>query len=229
MIINRKNGVRLAAVGAAAAATMGFFSVGAANADTFIPLPGGSITQTLADGTVVTVNLTDESANVSPSMGSTPLHRNVWVNGKASVTLDGAGAKGATITPGYILACQVDFGAKAGGSGALGDPKNGIDLTNPDASWAPSGGTSAGITLGPGQAKNVTVLDLEKKDAYGGESHTGGNKFTGKTGSVTWADSSLGVSGCAGYAQARSYVKVAVSTDNVSSNVTLWGQPFSIG
>jgi len=46
MIINRKNGVRLAAVGAAAAATMGFFSVGAANADTFVPLPGGSITQT---------------------------------------------------------------------------------------------------------------------------------------------------------------------------------------
>ncbi|MFC0454931.1 porin, partial [Rhodococcus jostii] len=67
MIINRKNGVRLAAVGAAAAATMGFFSVGAANADTFVPLPGGSITQTLADGTVVTVNLTDESANISPS------------------------------------------------------------------------------------------------------------------------------------------------------------------
>ena len=31
------------------------------------------------------------------------------------------------------------------------------------------------MTLGPGQAKNVTVLDLEKADAYGGESHTGGN------------------------------------------------------
>ncbi|MGV9867807.1 MspA family porin [Rhodococcus koreensis] len=227
MIINRKNGVRLAAVGAAAAATMGFFSVGAANADTFIPLPGGSITQTLADGTVVTVNLTDESANISPSMGSTPLHRNVWVNGKAAVTLDGAGAKGATITPGYILACQVDFGAK-GDAGA--SSKMTIDDESGNLVSGPLAGKSNGaITLGPGQAKNVTILDLEKKDAYGGESHTGGNKFTGKTGSVTWADSTLGVSGCAGYAQARSYVKVAVSTDNVSSNVTLWGQPFSIG
>ena len=88
MIINRKNGVRLAAVGAAAAATMGLCSVGAANADTFVPLPGGSITQTLADGTVVTVNLTDESANISPSMGSTPLHRNVWVSGSRDRTRD---------------------------------------------------------------------------------------------------------------------------------------------
>ncbi|MFC0454654.1 MspA family porin, partial [Rhodococcus jostii] len=159
--------------------------------------------------------------------GSTPLHRNVWVNGKASVELQGAGAKGATITPGYILACQVDFGAKGDGGAST---KMTIDEDSGNLVSGPLAGKSSGaITLGPGQAKNVTILDLEKKDAYGGESHTGGNKFTGKTGSVTWADSTLGVSGCAGYAQARSYVKVAVSTDNVSSNVTLWGQPFSIG
>ena len=52
-------------VGAAAAVAIGFFSAGAANADTFVPLPGGTITQTLADGTVVTVTMTDESANIS--------------------------------------------------------------------------------------------------------------------------------------------------------------------
>ncbi|KAF0966163.1 MspA family porin [Rhodococcus sp. T7] len=226
MIINRKNGVRLAAVGAAAAATMGFFSVGAANADTFVPLPGGSITQTLADGTVVHVNLTDESANISPSLGATPLHRNVWVSGKASVNLEGAGAKGAKIEPGYVLACQVDFGAKGGATGgtkgALSDLISG-DTLPVDA------GTSGGITLGPGQAKTVKVLDLEAPDAYGAETHGGSNTVKGTSGSVTWADSSLGVSGCAGYAQARSYVKVGVSTDNVSSIVTLWGEPFSIG
>jgi hypothetical protein len=158
-------------------------------------------------------------------MGSTPLHRNVWVNGKASVVLDGAGAKGASITPGYILACQVDFGAKTGA--AMGSELS-IDDTG-NLSGVLGGGSNGAITLGPGQAKNVTILDLEKKDAYGGESHSGASKFAGKTGSVTWTDSTLGVSGCAGYAQARSYVKVAVSTDNVSSNVTLWGQPFSIG
>ncbi|MFC9554278.1 MspA family porin, partial [Rhodococcus sp. NPDC056960] len=213
------------AVGAAAAATMGFFSVGAANADTFIPLPGGSITQTLADGTVVTVNLTDESANISPSMGSTPLHRNVWVNGKASVHLDGAGATGADIQPGYVLACQVDFGAGAEGETST-TPVMNADGT---VSVPLDGGTSAGITLGPGEAVSVDILDLEAPDAYGGESHSAYNSFEGTDGSVTWADSTLGVSGCAGYAQARSYVNVSVETDNVSSTVTLWGQPFSIG
>ncbi|QYB02986.1 MspA family porin [Rhodococcus sp. USK10] len=227
MIINRKNGVRLAAVGAAAAATMGFFSVGAANADTFVPLPGGSITQTLADGTVVTVNLTDESANISPSMGSTPLHRNVWVNGKAAVHLEGAGATGADIQPGYVLACQVDFGAEAGAgvdSGNLADLVTGAATSIP---VTPSGGGA--VTLGPGEAVSVDILDLEAADAYGGESHSAYNSFEGTDGSVSWADSTLGVSGCAGYAQARSYVNVSVETDNVSSTVTLWGQPFSLG
>ncbi|QHE71275.1 MspA family porin [Rhodococcus sp. WAY2] len=231
MIINRKNGVRLAAVGAAAAATMGFFSVGAANADTFVPLPGGSITQTLADGTVVTVNLTDESANISPSLGSTPLHRNVWVNGKASVHLEGAGAEGADIQPGYVLACQVDFGAEAGAEASAGG-EDGIALSTLGDSTVPipfSGGTSGGVTLGPGEAVSVDILDLESADPYGAESHSAYNSFEGTDGSVRWADSTLGVSGCAGYAQARSYVNVSVETENVSSTVTLWGQPFSLG
>src|SRR6476620_6569917 len=158
MIINRKNGVRLAAVGAAAAATMGFFSVGAANADTFVPLPGGSITQTLADGTVVTVNLTGESANISPSMGSTPLHRNVWVSGKASVELQGDGVQSAYIYPGYVLACQVDFGAEGGAGMSWSDIVAGT-LGHPL-----SGGASGGITLGPGQAIPVDILDQEYAD-----------------------------------------------------------------
>ncbi|MDV7354113.1 MspA family porin [Rhodococcus oxybenzonivorans] len=227
MIINRKNGVRLAAVGAAAAATMGFFSVGAANADTFVPLPGGSITQTLADGTVVTVNLTDESANISPSLGSTPLHRNVWVNGKASVHLGGAGAEGADIQPGYVLACQVDFGAEAGAE--AGTEMTLSELASGAVAIPFSGGAGGGVTLGPGEAVSVDILDLESADPYGAESHSAYNSFEGTDGSVTWADSTLGVSGCAGYAQARSYVNVSVETENVSSTVTLWGQPFSLG
>ncbi|MFC9557185.1 MspA family porin [Rhodococcus sp. NPDC056960] len=227
MIINRKNGVRLAAVGAAAAAAMGLCSVGAANADTFVPLPGGSITQTLADGTVVTVNLTDESATVSPSMGSTPLHRNVWVSGKASVELQGDGVQSAYIYPGYVLACQVDFGAEAGAEGGAGMAWS--DIVAGTVGNPLSGGASGGVTLGPGSAIPVDILDQEYADPYGGEAHWGGNYVEGPTGSVSWSDSTLGVSGCAGYAQARSYVNVSVETDNVSSTVTLWGQPFSIG
>ena len=227
MINNRKNGVRLAAVGAAAAATMGFFSVGAAQADTFVPLPGGSTTQTLADGTVVTVNLTGESANISPSLGSTPLHRNVWVSGEASVNLQGNPAKTAYIYPGYILACQVDFGAGVGGNaGASVTPSQ---LATGTASIPASGGANGGVTLGPGQAVDTAVLDIEMADAYGSEIHWGAHYFQGEAGSVAWSDSTLGVSGCAGYAQARSYVKVEVETESVKSTVTLWGQPFSIG
>ncbi|BAH51261.1 MspA family porin [Rhodococcus opacus] len=227
MIINRKNGVRLAAVGAVAAATMGLCSVGAANADTYVPLPGGSITQTLADGTVVTVNLTDESANISPSMGSTPLHRNVWVSGRASVALEGDGVQTAFIYPGYVLACQIDFGAGVDAQG--GASMSWADIETGTVGNPLSGGTSGGITLGPGQAIPVDILDQEYADPYGAEAHWGGNYFEGPTGSVSWSDSTLGVSGCAGYAQARAFVNVEVETENVSSTVTLWGQPFSIG
>ncbi|MBV6761780.1 MspA family porin [Rhodococcus opacus] len=227
MIINRKNGARLAAAGAAVAATVGFMSVGAANADTFVPLPGGSVTETLADGTVVTINLTDESANVSPSLGSTPLHRNVWVSGRATVNLQGGTAKTSYIYPGYILACQVDFGA--GVSGNAGASVTPSQLATGAASIPVSGGTTGGVTLGPGQAVDAAILDIEMADAYGSEIHWGAHYFQGDAGSVAWSDSTLGVSGCAGYAQARSYVKVEVETENVKSTVTLWGQPFSIG
>ncbi|KXX58804.1 MspA family porin [Rhodococcus sp. LB1] len=227
MIINPKNGVRLAAVGAAAAAAVGFVSVGAANADTFVPLPGGSITQTLADGTMVTVNLTDESANISPSLGATPLHRNAFVSGKASVSLESEGVQAAYIYPGYVLACQVDFGAGLGAdAGASITPS---ELAGGTATIPYSGGTNGGITLGPGQAVPVDILDQEYADGYGNETHWGGNYFEGSSGSITWTDSTLAVSGCAGYAQARAYVSVEVETDSVKSVVVLWGQPFSIG
>ncbi|MGV9870367.1 MspA family porin [Rhodococcus koreensis] len=226
MIINRKNGVRAVAIGAAAAATI-FVSIGPANADTFVPLPGGSITQTLADGTVVQVNLTDESANISPSLGSTPLHRNVWVSGKAAVALEGDGVQSAYIYPGYVLACQIDFGAGVDASG--GASMSWADIAAGTVGNPLAAGTNGGITLGPGQAVPVDVLDQEYADPYGAEAHWGGNYFEGTSGSVSWADSTLGVSGCAGYAQARAFVNVEVETENVTGTVTLWGQPFSIG
>ncbi|MGY2010718.1 MspA family porin, partial [Nocardia gipuzkoensis] len=47
--------------------------------------------------------------------------------------------------------------------------------------------------------------------------------------SVTWADETIGLNGCGGYAQARAFVSVEVETDNVITWVTLWGQPFSLG
>ncbi|WP_077040033.1 MspA family porin [Rhodococcus sp. MTM3W5.2] len=217
-----RRGLRIVTTGAAAAVALGFCSVGAANADTIVPLPGGAITKTLADGTVVTVSMTDESATVSPSMGATPLHRNVWVSGSAKVEISGgSGAEGGSIEPGYIVGCQLTLGGETGADAGIG------------AEWKgaaePTAGGAGTVSIGPGEAASFPILDLESADDFGGESHTGEHSFEGATGSVTWADSTMGVEGCAGYAQARSYVNVTIDTDNVTSTVTLWGQPFSIG
>ncbi|WP_067533489.1 MspA family porin [Nocardia crassostreae] len=219
----RKTMVRVAGVGAAATAAIGLFSAGAANADTFIPLPGGEITKTLSDGTVVTVKLVGESANISPSMGSTPLHRNAWASGSAQVTLSGAeGATGGKIRPGYVVGCEVNIA----GGGAEGGVEGGGTWEGEGSLGATTGGS---LSLGPGQAAKFYVLDLEAPDDYGNEDHSGKNKFKGNFGSVTWADTTIALGGCAGYAQARSFVQVQVETDNVMSWVTLWGQPFSLG
>jgi hypothetical protein len=222
-MFNRKNLARLAGVGAAASMALGLFSTGAANADTFIPLPGGEITKTLSDGTVVTVRLVGESATISPSMGSTPIHRNAWASASAQVEIAGGEKVGGKIYPGYVVGCQVNID----GGGAEGEA--GADIDGESGEVSPSGEVGGNLTLGPGQAKSFYVLDIEKPDDYGNEDHATNNKFKGNSGSVTWSDQTIGVNGCGGYAQARSFVRVKVETDNVMSVVTLWGQPFSLG
>ncbi|MGH8881042.1 MAG: MspA family porin [Stackebrandtia sp.] len=223
-MFNRKNLARLAGVGAAASVALGLFSTGAANADTFVPLPGGEIVKTLSDGTVVTVRMAGESASISPSMGSTPVHRNAWVSGSAQVEVAGGGEDvGGKIYPGYVVGCQVNIDGGGAEAGA------GADIDGTSGEVSPSGEGGANLTLGPGQAKSFYVLDIEKPDDYGNENHATNNKFKGNSGSVTWSDQTLGLNGCGGYAQARSFVKVKVETDNVMSTVTLWGQPFSLG
>ncbi|MBF6330589.1 MspA family porin [Nocardia transvalensis] len=223
----RKTVARAAGVGAVTTAALGLFSTGAANADTFVPLPGGDITKTLSDGTVVHVWLDGESANISPSMGSTPVHRNAWVSGSAHVELSGnTSAAGGNIRPGYVVGCQVNIS----GGGAGVEPSVGASWDS-EGNVTPSAGvnSSGNLTLGPGQAQSFYILDREKPDDYGNESHSAKNKFTGNQGSVSWADTTIGLSGCGGYAQARSFVNVQVETDNVITQVTLWGQPFSLG
>ncbi|TQM30489.1 MspA family porin [Nocardia bhagyanarayanae] len=223
-MINRKNVARVAGVGAAATIAMGLFSTGAANADTFVPLPGGEIVKHLSDGTVVTVRLVGESALISPSLGSTPVHRNAWVSGSAQVELSGTGAEaGGKIFPGYTVGCQVNIA----GGGAEGGVEAGSDWQGE----SPSIGASSGgnLSLGPGQATSFYILDIEEADDFGNEAHKKRNKFKGSNGSVTWSDSTIGLSGCGGYAQARAFVSVEVETDNVVTWVTLWGQPFSLG
>lgn len=215
--------LRMAVLGTAAVLAAALLSTGTAGADTFVPLPGGEITETLVDGTVVTVRVAAESANINPSLGATPLHRNAWVSGTAQVELAGRNLKGGSISPGYVVGCQVDIsgGGVNGGAGGTSDWAG----ENPNVN-ASTGGQ---LTLGPGQATSFYLLDVERPNDYGDESHKKFNIFRGPQGSVTWTDATIDLAGCAGYAQARSFVKVKVETAEVLSWVTLWGQPFSLG
>ncbi|MGW0019012.1 MspA family porin [Rhodococcus sp. NPDC003382] len=248
-----RRGLRAAGVGATVAVAIGFASAGTANADTFVPLPDGSITETLPGDVVVTVSRTGESANINPSMGATPVHRNVWVSGSAQVKLSGAGAQKVSnyrIQPGYVVGCQVDIAGTAGaGANASGGASststttdtppagNGV-VTAQSNTGTSSGGLSAnvGITLSPGKTSQFSVLSIEQENPFGDRVFRPFSVVAKPKdgaipteGSVTWADSTVGISGCAGYAQARSFVKVTVNTATDTQQVTLWGQPFSIG
>ncbi|MFE3053558.1 MspA family porin [Nocardia sp. NPDC059239] len=136
----------------------GLLSTGAANADTFVPLPGGSITETMDDGTVVTITMTGESANINPSMGATPLHRNAWVSGSAQVQLSGTNSSvGRKIVPGCVVGCQVDIA----GGGANGGPSMGA---NYDGSSPTAGANVGGNLSGCGgyvQARSFVAVQVE--------------------------------------------------------------------
>ncbi|WP_307817453.1 MspA family porin [Nocardia acididurans] len=214
---------------ALAVACCGFGNTGTADADTFIPLPGGIITRELADGTTITIRIDEESAKVSPSLGSTPVHRNVWVSGVGSVDLAGPSADTATIkiSPGYVVGCQMDISSLGVNENA--GESNTLSQTAPYITPSLSESFGGGITLAPGQAVARLMLDLEKPDDYGMESHKRYNKVPGPHASVTWVDEAFEVNGCGGYAQARSFVLAEIDTTTFIGNLALWGQPFTMG
>ncbi|MET8777790.1 MspA family porin [Nocardia sp. NPDC004654] len=221
---NRTNGLRrgarVAGVGAAAAVAMGLLSTGAANADTFVPLPDG---QKVGHG--VTITRTGERALISPSLAANGAGRVVWVSGNATadvtVTPEGevgpnngpAGGPGSNnssthgasqLSTGYIVGCQVSIADDAISAGLSG----GIDLSGGSL------GGSIGINLGPGEVKFVQIdyKDILKPGVY----------------SVEYQDAEIEIQGCAGYAQARAYTVVEIIGDHYSKT-TLYGAPFSIG
>ncbi|MGY4102986.1 MspA family porin [Nocardia sp. R16R-3T] len=215
-----RRGARIAGLGAAAAVAMGLLSTGAANADTFVPLPDGQ-----KNGPDVTLTRTGEHALISPSLAANGAGRVVWVSGNAiadvNVTPEGTvgptnGATGAPgtnnssthgvsqLNTGYIVGCQVSIASDAISAGLSGS----INLSGGSL------GGSIGVNLGPGEVKFVQIdyKDILKPGRY----------------SVEYQDAEIEVQGCAGYAQARAYTVVEIIGDNYSKT-TLYGQPFSIG
>ncbi|WP_028477639.1 MspA family porin [Nocardia sp. CNY236] len=221
---NRTNGVRrgarVAGIGAAAAVAVGLLSTGAANADTFVPLPDGQ-----REGPGVTITRTGEHAVISPSLAANGAGRVAWVSGTAiadvSATPEGeagpwngpSGAPGTNnssthgtsqMSTGYIVGCQVSIADDAISAGMSG----GIDLGGAGVSG------SIGINLGPGEVAFVMIdlKDIPKPGVY----------------AVEYQDAEIQVQGCAGYAQARAYTVVEIIGDHYSKT-TLYGMPFSIG
>ncbi|MFT3659890.1 MAG: MspA family porin [Gordonia sp. (in: high G+C Gram-positive bacteria)] len=201
--------VAVAGVGAA-----GVLSAGAGAADA-AKLPGGFKSRSVPGGKV-TIRLFDESFRITNSVANNHFSREVFVSGKVKVTTSGD-IEGGTVTAGYLVGCQLNFGAESEGSAeqpfdseGTGDAEAGVD---------------AGFTLSPGEAKFVPVVNVvddedEEIDAF---------DFSDARGGVAYSAERFGVDGCAGFAQARALVNVQVETDGKKSNVTLYGRPFSIG
>ncbi|MFD4368420.1 MspA family porin [Rhodococcus sp. NPDC058521] len=203
---NRKSGlrrgVRVAGLGAAAAVALGLMSTGAANADTFIPLPGGEKV-TNASEVSVKVARNAESAKVSPSLAANGAGRVAWVSGDVFADLKGeVPEEGAKITTGYIVGCQVDItGLEGGLSGGLS--AKGLDLSG-----------SLSLPVAPGEVKFAKIKS--KEDLKSGVS------------AIQYKDAEIQVQGCGGYAQARAYTVVEVPGNHYVKS-TLYGQPFTIG
>lgn len=212
-----------AAAGVVGVALMGLSTVGG-GAATAGPLPGGHASKKLVDGSTVSARLYDEYVNHNAgNVANIPTSREVWVSGKVAVNV-GGGAEGGIISGGYVVGCQVNFsggGASGGADGTL-DPTSG--------SITPTANAGGTITLGPGQAGYVPIINTTSGD-YTTYKHYNVSDFTfkGNRGGVAYSQEAFRVNGCAGYASARARFYIIVSTDSVLSYLTVWGKPFSLG
>ncbi|MBR7191011.1 MULTISPECIES: MspA family porin [unclassified Gordonia (in: high G+C Gram-positive bacteria)] len=224
----------VAAAGLAGAVAMGLTSLGAGGA-TAGPLPGGTITKTLVDGTPVTVQLFDEFVSVQRPISNVPTTREGWLSGKVRVTVGGK-AEGGSIKVGYDVGCQVHFG---GGEAQVPGAEAGIDYSNPGNVTAGAGLTpiddddnlfGGGVSLGPGEVKRQWLIsETSGSDTAYSDYNLSAYTFQGQKGGVVYSQEQFKVESCAGYASARAFIQVTVSTDAVKGVVALNGKPFSLG
>lgn len=209
----------MAGVAIAGAALVGItgLTAGAAEAG---KLPGATKTKSFDEGSVQ-IRLFDEAYSIRRAVTNIPTSREIWVSGKVRVTTNG-GVKGGNINVGYLVGCQLDFGAGASG-GIQGNFKwkDIIEGTEPTITDTLDGTeTGVGFKLSPGEAAYVPVIKSSSDGSF---------NFGNARGGVAYSQERFGVDGCAGYAQARAKVTVRVSTDTFRGNITTYGAPFSLG
>ncbi|WP_330252155.1 MspA family porin [Nocardia sp. NBC_00565] len=168
-----------------------------------VPLPDGQQAFTTATGVRIDLSRTGESAVVSPSLAYNGLSRTASMSGTVYATVDGA--TGGTLVTGYLVGCQVDL---SGGVSLGGDVYVSPNSVSPELS--PS------INLVPGGVARVK-FDTKRLDPAAGAV------------GVEYHDRGVQVDGCAGYAQARAFTMLTVTNERGSAEVTLYGDPFSIG
>lgn len=222
---------RLVTIGAPAAFTTvaALMAPAIAHADVHVALPSQSDQQTLGDGTVVSVTRTNETANINPSLGGTPLHRNAWVSATYAVKTS-KDAKNIKIRAGYIVGCQVNISGVSGSGNGAASGKPGPNIDSPPAISSATTGAGTSLSVGPGQAVAYYVNTVESADDFGNQklSNKVGYKATNHA-KLSYTNEQIGINGCAGYAQARSFADVYVNTPNAEQIVTFYGKPFSLG
>ncbi|MFT4043768.1 MAG: MspA family porin [Gordonia sp. (in: high G+C Gram-positive bacteria)] len=208
-----KLGLRRAAgaVAVTAVAAIGAATMGAGHAEA-VKLANGYKVVTGVDGEWVKSWRYNESARAIPTTANNPTQRAAVLNGTYTVKAS-PGVTG-TVYFDYLVGCQVDVSDLT--LGATG----GVSLSGVSASG------SLSIPLAPGE---VTLYD----------DNTDGEIKDGKPYTIQVTGLQLSATGCAGYASARSVLRVQAakgySTDGgkisgTGSYVqsTLYGQPFSL-
>ncbi|ADG79864.1 MspA family protein OS=Tsukamurella paurometabola (strain ATCC 8368 / DSM / CCUG 35730 / CIP 100753 / JCM 10117 / KCTC 9821 / NBRC 16120 / NCIMB 702349/ NCTC 13040) OX=521096 GN=Tpau_3279 PE=4 SV=1 [Tsukamurella paurometabola] len=234
--------IRKASIGAlAAAAVIGLVApVATAGADTVIPLRNATSSNKIGSGGSITVTVKQQKARLSPGMVALPTTRNAWVSGVVSAKIDGADPSGGSIEAGYAVGCQIDVGSASinvgAEAGANNDSGNIIDSTGYVGAPSVKGTTGGSLSLAAGSIGTQSLTydratwpkpgDEVASDWYAPATDFA---FDGATGSFTYTDQTIGVDGCAGYAQARLYVIVKGTVGNSKGRVVLWGDTFTLG
>ncbi|AUN39264.1 MspA (plasmid) [Tsukamurella tyrosinosolvens] len=227
--------IRTAATAVMAGLAISATSQGAAHADTFIPLPNASTTAKMGSATL-TISITKQSARLSPGMVALPTTRNAWVSGVVKAEVTGGTGDGGAIAAGYMVGCQIDVGTASVSADTPVDSGTSFDAGATTVKPSVKATTGASIALSAGSV-GAQMLTYDRAiwpkpgDEFSSSwQYAASNfKFSGSSGSLTYSDQTIGVDGCAGYAQARFFVKVTASAGNSRRTVVLWSVPFSLG
>ncbi|MEV6362192.1 MspA family porin [Nocardia asteroides] len=141
-----------------------------------------------------------EHAVISPALNANGTGRTAWVSGNVTATAP-TGTE-TEVEVGYLVGCQVDLEGLSADLGAT------IDLDSPSLSAGLS------VPLNAGEVKYSKITDLDLVDGAA---------------SIRYRDQGIEITGCGGYAQARSVVSVTTEVGPHRYSGSLYGQPFSIG